>query len=174
MKEVGKDPVADCSFETQYAHFHKHPIMFVGSMQDTIFIERHTCVDYNHIQPWELSLWLNHMERTTKNYFHNNPEIGVFLSPCPGHCTLGGFNEERVDGMRPIDAMKLFVFDNVPTHIMPSLAHSYPQCPNAWCKAIQRRTACGDTSISEEQCVQVGCAWCPQGGERQKCIHIVM
>ena len=132
MQEAGKDPIADCSFETQYAHFHKHPIMFIGSMQDTIFIERHTCVDYNRIAPWEISLWLHHMQRTTESYFHDNPEVSIFLSPCPGHCTLGGFNQEQVDGMRPIDAMKLFVFDNVPVHIIASLQHSYPQCPNAW------------------------------------------
>ena len=32
--EQNRDPVADCSFETQYAKWHKHPIMFVGSLQE--------------------------------------------------------------------------------------------------------------------------------------------
>ena len=32
--EHNRDPVADCSFETQYAKWHKHPIMFVGSLQE--------------------------------------------------------------------------------------------------------------------------------------------
>ena len=35
-EEHNRDPVADCSFETQYAKWHKHPIMFVGSLQENV------------------------------------------------------------------------------------------------------------------------------------------
>ena len=54
MASQDKDPVADCSFESQYASYHRHPIMFVGSLQDTTFFDRHTCGRYPQAPAWEV------------------------------------------------------------------------------------------------------------------------
>lgn len=176
--EHNRDPVADCSFETQYAKWHKHPIMFVGSLQDTTFFERHTCEAYGKAPAWEVSLWINHLHQVTTKYIRQNPEIGIWLTPCPGHCTSergkDGFNQEKIDGYRPIDAIEKFVFENIPVHVLPSITHSYEQCPNGYCNGIGRETACGTPQTSEAECVSYGCAWCPEPGKQQKCIHVVL
>ena len=38
-----------------------------------------------------------------------------------------GFNQEKIDGYRPIDAIEKFVFQNIPVHVLPSITHSYEQ-----------------------------------------------
>ena len=38
-----------------------------------------------------------------------------------------GFNQEKIDGYRPIDAIEKFVFNNVAVHALPSITHSYEQ-----------------------------------------------
>ena len=38
-----------------------------------------------------------------------------------------GFNQEKIDGYRPIDAIEKFVFENIPVHVLPSITHSYEQ-----------------------------------------------
>ena len=45
--EQNLNNVTSCTFETQYAGFIRYPIMFTGALQDTIFMERHTC-----FRPW--------------------------------------------------------------------------------------------------------------------------
>ena len=65
MQNENKDPVAQCSFESQYASYHKYPIMFVGSMQDLTFFERHTCGLYDSAPAWEVSEWINKVHAVT-------------------------------------------------------------------------------------------------------------
>ena len=76
----------------------KEPII-----KDTTFFERHTCVPYGKAPAWEVrllfkiwssksfknifSLWINHLHQVTTKYIRQNPEIGIWLTPCPGHCT---------------------------------------------------------------------------------------
>ena len=51
------------------------------------------------------------------------------MSECPylNHRKKDGFNQEKIDGYRPIDAIEKFVFENIPVHVLPSITHSYEQ-----------------------------------------------
>ena len=81
-------------------------------IKDTTFFERHTCVPYGKAPAWEvrllyklpsvinnthLSLWINHLHQVTTKYIRQNPEIGIWLTPCPGHCTSDRGKELVVD-----------------------------------------------------------------------------
>ena len=44
-----------------------------------------------------LSLWINHLHQVTTKYIRQNPEIGIWLTPCPGHCTSDRGKELVVD-----------------------------------------------------------------------------
>ena len=69
--------------------------MFVGSLQDTVFMGGHLCA-----RPWYtaesslLAWWIKELEKITLDYaeesYSRNKNIGFWVTSCPGHVIIPG------------------------------------------------------------------------------------
>jgi len=177
--QEGLNNVTSCSFETQYAKYIRYPIMFTGTMQDQIFLERHFCQKpWDSISANKLSWWIKAINEVTEDYIVEHPEIGFWLTSCPSHGQLygagaGGWNPNKVRGITIDQAMAAWALDGERVHFVDSIDSTNSFCPDGFCKAIRRRSQCGLSSISKEDCAKIGCAWCPENSQ-PSCVSVIL
>jgi len=80
-----------------------------------------------------------------------------------------------VDGLTVKDALVRWALEGKVTHAVGDVHWPNSHCPQGLCGVIERRSNCGSSTISVDQCTAIGCAWCPSAvpGE-QNCINILV
>jgi len=90
-EKFGLDPVAHCTFESQYASFIKYPIMFAGSLQDTTFLPGALCHHPIATIPSDLlAWWMKEVEKVALDYALEREQIGLWYTSCPQHGVMSG------------------------------------------------------------------------------------
>jgi len=134
-EKMGLDPIQHCSFESQYAGFIRYRVMFVGTLQDTIFLERHLC-----IKPWFtipanlLAWWVKELEKVSLDYALQYDQMGFWITSCPGHGVMmgdgtGGWNSDVVDGLTIRDAVAQWALEGKVVHHVNDVNWPNPHCP---------------------------------------------
>ena len=85
----------------------------------------------------------------------------------------GGWNSDVIDGLTVRDAISQWALEGKVVHAVSDVNLGNPHCPEGFCSAIDRRTNCGFETTLEEQCLDIGCAWCPST-TGQSCIHVLL